>query len=147
MLQFYKSQFEAAQERIQVQERVIKRQKREIAHVENVARQMQGRLHEARLEINHLTDSNQTLRDQLIDANNERVIMDNARNAAEYCTLRFMELIEKILKDHPEAESQYCDEAAEIAQAGLNIRLMAGIPLVNTLHDDEETETESESED
>lgn len=144
MLQFYKMNFEAAQLKIANMERQLKKQKREIDHRGAVIRVTQERLHEARLDINHITESNEMLHEQLAQANNERVIMDNARSCAEHCNLKFMDLIEDIMRSHPQALDEYGDRAEAIAQFGLDTRLQAGIPLVHNLFDDEETESESE---
>lgn len=109
MLQFYKSQFEAAQERIAVYERESKKMRRELAHTQEV-------VHQQHLQIQDLQETNEMLaterdyaEDQLdmeqaehhmanLELENKSILL--AKSEDRFITL--MNAVQQLFAAHPE---------------------------------------------
>ena len=157
IMQFYKSQFEAAQERIAQLTKTNKKQKRELDHRDFQLRQLNGQ-QDALLATNtqlaqscvQLRQTNENLQTMLLQTQTMRDTYERSLYKCELTNLKFMSKIEKMFLQHPELDHEYRDEVTKIVEDALldADNAIDAIPLLNLATGEElsDSETESESE-
>ena len=145
MLQFYRSQSEAAKRRLDAKTIELEEEKREhkrtrlsFHHQLAVTRFTQNELLDARSRIEALNGVVENMSDMIDNKDKELIKEKRQHDASMHSNLRFMDLISRMIAMHPELDEEwdFSEEAANIAQERLD-----------AIHEiDEETDTEPEDE-
>lgn len=132
MLQFYKSNYEAALTKLQqaikdrdFMESECKRARYDRANAFN-------QIVDLRVDINELHNINETLHIDLQTSRQQLQIVDSALYQSDKTYTELWELTEKILRDHPEIQEEYGHQAIDIFDRGIIARNETGINLIAT---------------
>lgn len=150
-MQFYKSQWEAQQQRTQLCERQLKKAKRELDHKDAQLRESRNFTQELLLDIHAEQVANQDFQSRLLQVTQANSVLEHHSFSQESTIMRFMEVIDSMMKDHPEINEEYSNQFSSIAEDALNDRMASGIDGLlllseETQSDGSETETEPDDE-